>query len=564
LNVTGNVTTGGSALSLTLGGAALDVTTGSLNSGNGSTTIAASGEGMSVGGGTTGLAISEASLDKISAGSLTLQTTGNDIAIDTVTAHAGFNNLTLDSGADITIGTLAVGTAPGTLNLIAAGTITENAGGAITVATLTGNSGGTVKLAEGSNAIGDLGTFTVGGGDFNLNDGTTALSISGTVTVPGVLTLNAGSITEVTSGSLAVGKLTGTSAADVKLTNSNTVGDLGAFAVTAGDFILDNGTKALNIDGVVSVPGTLTLNAGNITELTGGTVTAGTLAGSSSGAVALNAGANDVTNLGGFTVASDFDLNNGANGLNVTGTVKVPGTLTLDAGSITETAGAVTAGTLTGGTTGAVALNGTANAIDNLGTFSATDFNLDDGATALNIKGAVSATGTLTLAAGSITEQSGGTVAAATLAGSTTGDTTLTQAGNAITEVGDFTTTTGNFSLSDGHELAVTGNVNSGGTIALTVPGTALAITGSLTSAGATTITAQAGTSLVIGADGAAPVGSLQISDASLAKVTAASLSLATTGAADDIFVDQVTAHPSLHDVTLNSGRDVAFDADGS
>src|SRR6185437_2663652 len=394
LNVTGNVTTGGSALSLTLGGAALDVTTGSLNSGNGSTTIAASGEGMSVGGGTTGLAISEASLDKISAGSLTLQTTGNDIAIDTVTAHAGFNNLTLDSGADITIGTLAVGTAPGTLNLIAAGTITENAGGAITVATLTGNSGGTVKLAEGSNAIGDLGTFTVGGGDFNLNDGTTALSISGAVTVPGVLTINAVSITEVTSGLLAVGKLTGTSAADVKLTNSNTVGDLGAFAVTAGDFILDNGTTALNIDGVVSVPGTLTLNAGNITELTGGTVTAGTLAGSSSGAVALNAGANDVTNLGGFTVASDFDLNNGANGLNVTGTVKVPGTLTLDAGSITETAGAVTAGTLTGGTTGAVALNGTANAIDNLGTFSATDFNLDDGATALNIKGAVSATGT--------------------------------------------------------------------------------------------------------------------------------------------------------------------------
>src|SRR6185312_889958 len=452
----------------------------------------------------------------------TLRTTssGHDIAVDTVTAHAGFNNLTLDSGTDITIGTLAVGTTPGTLNLMAAGTITENAGGAIKVATLTGNSGGTVKLAEGGNTIGDLGTFTVGGsGDFNLNDGTTALSISGAVTVPGVLTLNAGSITEVAGGSLAVGTLTGTSAADVKLTNPNQVHDLGAFT-TAGDFNLNNGTTALTIDGTVQVPGTLTLSAGDITELTDGTVTAGTLAGSSSGAVALDATANDVTNLGGFAVAGDFNLNNGGNGLNVTGTVKVPGTLTLDAGSITETgAGTVTAGALTGGTAGAVALDANANAIDNLGKFSATDFNLDDGATALNIRGAVSATGTLRLAAGSITEQSGGTVAAATLTGSTTGDTTLTQAGNDIAALDNFTTTAGNFSLTDGHELEVAGNVKSGGTISLTVPGPELAINGTLTSAGATAITAQAGTSLVVGSETTPPATSLTISDASLANI---------------------------------------------
>src|SRR6266851_3166543 len=321
LNVTGAVATTGAAnpLSLTVAGTTLTVGGGGTLTSTGTTTITASGEGMSVGGGATGLQISDASLGNITAtGGLILATqtgVGNDIAVGTVTNHAGFTRLTLQSGNDIGFnGALTVGGGTGTLDLIAAGTITENAGGMITVGTLAGNSGGTVSLARVGNAVGDVNAFAVTAGNFTLNDAGTALTIDGALSVPGILSLSANSITENPGGTIAAGPLTGTTSAGAVLLarTGNVIHDLGGFSVGGtGNFTLADGTTVLTIDGAVHAPGTLTLNAGSITENPGGTITTGVLTGTSTDAVTLAVNPNAVTNLGAFTVASDFNLNDG-------------------------------------------------------------------------------------------------------------------------------------------------------------------------------------------------------------------------------------------------------------
>jgi filamentous hemagglutinin family protein len=620
LTVTGDVATSNGNIALTAPGPELKIT-GTLDSGTGTTTLAApTGTALVAGApdATPGvpansLLIADGSLDQITAGGgVVLATDGADIFANGVTGHGGFGRLTLN-GRNIAIdGGLAVGTT-GTLSLIAAGTITENAGGTVGAGMLTGSAGSDVSLAQTGNTVGKLDAFTVGGtGNFSLNDGTRDLGISGRVTVPGILTLNAGSITELTNGAITAGTLTGgTATGDVTLANANAVKDLGAFAVAAThDFTLNNGTTALTIDGSVTVPGTLTLNAGSITETGVGTITAGKLTGTS-GSDVLLANSNVLSDLGAFAVtAGNFNLNDGPTVLSIDGTVKVPGTLTLTAGSITENAGGqINAGTLTGRTsTGDAILNQT-NQIASLDAFtSANNLSLTDGKN-LNVTGPVAAgpsgnvtldvTGDLGIAnnvgastivlkasgainqtggtisgagvqltAGTTIDQTGGLLSAGALSGSSGADVTLAQTGNAINDVGGFTTGGGKFTLNDSLALTVINAPISttGGDISLTVPGLTLTLPTSLDSgSGKTTITAL-GDPMSVGDGflfGPLP-GSLVLGNATLDAINAGGGLTLSTQSGQNMLAGVVTPHAGFSKLTLNSAGNIDIDVLGN
>ena len=132
----------------------------------------------------------------------------------------------------------------------------------------------------------------------------------------------------------------------------------------------------------------------------------------------------------------------------------------------------------------------------NLGAFTTTtggnngNFTLTD-AEALNLTGSVNAgTGAVTLtSAGTITEQSDGTITAGTLTGSSAGSASFAQTGNLVTNLGAFATTAGgnngNFTLTDAEALNITGLLNAG--------------TGTVTLNSAGMITEQPGGSIVAG-----------------------------------------------------------------
>jgi hypothetical protein len=273
----------------------------------------------------------------------TLNVTG---AVD---AGTGGLALTTSSGNLVVGAGLTAGTA---VALNSAGTITEPAGGSITVPTLTGASVGETALNQ-PNLVADLGPFTNGGaGGFALTDGQT-LNVTGAVdagtgglaltTTSGNLVVGAGlsagttvtlnsaaTITEPAGGSITAAALTGTSADGTALNQTNLVANLGPFTNNgAGGFALTDG-QMLNVSGAVDAgTGSLTLtttsgnlvvgaglsagtrvtlnSAGTITEPPGGSITAATLTGNSTGGTALNQ-ANLVANLGPFT-------NNGAGAL---------------------------------------------------------------------------------------------------------------------------------------------------------------------------------------------------------------------------------------------------------
>jgi filamentous hemagglutinin family protein len=318
-----------------------------------------------------------------------------------------------------------------------------------------------------------------------------------------------------------------------------------AGVTTAGGSILLETTTSGNL--ALSQPvnagsGAVTLtSAGTITEPAGGSITAATLSGNSTGGTTLDQ-ANLVADLGPFTNngAGGFALTDGQT-LNVTGAADAgtgglaltttSGNLVVDArlsagtvvtlssaGTITEAAdGLITTETLTGSSVGGTALN-QANQVADLGPFTNTGaggFALSDGQT-LNVTGAVDAgTGGLALtttsgnllagaglsagttvtlsSAGTITEPAGGLIAAATLTGNSTGGTALNRA-NLLANLGPFTNTgSGGFTLSDGQTLNVTGAVDAGtGGLALTTTNGNLVVGASL-SAGTTVTLTSAG-----------------------------------------------------------------------
>jgi hypothetical protein len=213
-----------------------------------------------------------------------------------------------------------------------------------------------------------------------------------------------------------------------------------------------------------------------------------------------------------LTSAGDLALGN-----NVTGT-----TVILDAtGNISQGGGILTAGTLTGSSSGNTTLN-QANKITTLGDFSATAFSLTNarsltvsgplqgGASTtltttagdLAINGAVSGTTTTLNSAGAITEGAAGSITANLLTGQSTGNTTL-DGSNHINTLGSFTA---DFSLTNAQTLTVVGPLDGGPVVALTTTAGDLIINGAISG---TTTTLKSAGAISEGAGGSITAGTL-------------------------------------------------------
>jgi filamentous hemagglutinin family protein len=469
----------------------------------------------------------------LSAGTLTLDDTG----LLTVNGPVNAPTTTLFAQTIAIAGTINATTL---LALESTGNITESTGGFISTPSLTSGGtiiGGSVSLAN-VNSISALGGVSVTG-NLTLDDGG-SLTVAGPVTAANAaLTANGIAITGALGaghvnlasnagitepgGIITAGTLTGTSADAVSLLDGNSITTLGGFAVTSGNFSLDNAI-GLDIAGLVNAATIALEDAGAITEIAGGTLAAALLTsgGTTIGGNVSLANLNSITTLGGFTLASGDTLTLhdttltiagpvispfatfSAGSISVSGSIDATSQLALEStGNITEASGAfITTPSLTsGGTsiTGNAALVGT-NTINTLGAFTlGGTLDLDDtglltvagpviapvstlsvgtldvtgafsGTTATFSAGAIDIAGSLSLASllalastGNVFESGTGVIDTATLVstgGSIAGNVSLGNTLNVISTLGGFTIGSGDTLTLDDHGLlAVAGPV---------------------------------------------------------------------------------------------------------
>ena len=373
--------------------------------------------------GNTGLVVDATMLSIIQTGGGTLDVGGyTHVLTGATTPAASASFVTIDNVLNLT-------TIASTLRLDATGTITQVPGAALTVGTLVGSAVTIADLSTNPNAVDALGSLTVSGGPFALNDGGSAgnLAVNGPVTATTVTIQNAPTISII--GSVGAGK------------QAVVASGAGGIVVGAGGIIssptidLNGAAGGIALSGKASVGQTgglvdLTTTGGGVTEASTATVTAGTLQSIAGidGNVALAGGSNAIANIGSLTVrggtfsltdtgnlnvagnltASDITigdvgkltvLNNliatGTANLAATNNIAIPGsvnggsvTLSSTTGSISET-GSLIAGTLRGSAIDTASLAGV-NRVGALGNFSAGSFTLND-STDLLIQGTLNA-----------------------------------------------------------------------------------------------------------------------------------------------------------------------------
>jgi hypothetical protein len=398
-------------------------------------------------------------------------------------------NVTLSSQGDITLSDAV--TATGTLSLTSlAGAIGQGITGNLTATELTGSSHDGTAL-DGTNHIASLGDFTASGFSLTNSQGlsvtgtvdggtSTALTTtSGNLTVDGTLkgttvTLtSAGAIGEGASGVIDATTLTGSSQGDTVLDGANLVDTLDNFS--AANFTLVN-AQGLATTGALTTTG----GTGSISLTT------------SSGALSLG------SNLSGGAISLD-SADSLALAKDITGTTVE---LISSGGGISQSAGIITAGTLSGSAADGVAL-GQLNQVAALGNFDAAGFSLTNGA-ALVVSGVVdggsstaltTTTGNLTVngtlkgtavtltSAAAIGEGGSGVIEASTLTGSSQGDTLLGGA-NLVDTLDSFDAA--NFTFVNAQDLAANGALTTAGdagTISLKTSSGTLSVNSDLTSA---------------------------------------------------------------------------------
>ncbi|MFA6232452.1 MAG: hypothetical protein WC617_20135, partial [Rhodanobacter sp.] len=448
----------------------------------------------------------------VSGGSNTRISTGAGVL--TVAAPISGNTIALAGQAGLAVNA-AVNAGAGDITLgSAAGAISEGAAGGLTAGSLSGNSAGATAL-NGANQVATLGNFSTGGNfsftdmrtltvnsPLSVNGGNGDLSLTTTGTSSdliladdlqgGVVTLVAGRDIKQAGSTIQAATLNGSAGGNALLTAANRIGTLGNF--TAASLTLNN-AQSLAVGGSVNTgSGALAL-----TTSTGQLALTGALSG---GAVALTSAGNLALN--GQLAANTLALQSG--------------------GAITEAgAGAITANSLTGSSSGSTTLN-LANHVATLGTFGANGFQftnagslavsgpIDGGSNTsltttagdLSINGRVSGTTTTLASAGAITEGSSGTIVASNLTGHSGGATTLSGA-NSVDTLGAFNAA--GFSLTNAKALTISGPVAGGTTTTLITTAGDLHIDGALS-----------GTSTSLQSAGA-------IAEGSAGKITAATLS---------------------------------------
>jgi filamentous hemagglutinin family protein len=386
------------------------------------------GENIDLGGSSIfGLHLSPGLISLISAGELAIGTAGGGVIFAEGSVSISPAELLLTGSAIDFEGTLA---GPGLLTLAAAGAVSEAPDAVISFATIAGV-GGDTGLG-GQNTIGTIGDFSASG-NIVLND-FESLVIAGLVQTTGDISLEGNFFREIAGGILSAATLNSgftTIGGDVFLTNANSIGVL-------DNFFVDNAGTLDFVDGQALILGDV--SAPNAT---------------------LSASSLDFE--GGFTATGLLALQT--------------------AGSVTEGAGTISAGTLIslGSIGGNVLLTGQ-NEILSLGAFSlGTDGTLDlTDASALAITGPVTAPIT-TLSADGI-NFAGNVDAATNLVLASTG--TVTQSSGIITTalLSGLDTLTGDLLLGGANQIGTLANIalGAGDTLSLNDAGN-LTLAGAIT-----------------------------------------------------------------------------------
>ena len=413
-----------------------------------------------------------------SAASLSLPQVTNSIG--TLGAFSSSNGFALTNGQALLVngpvsvsgpGTLALSTtigdltlagdvsAGGVVDLVSAAAISQT-GGSISASSLTGSAATSASLARSTNQVGALAAFstaaglaltdnralTVNGAVSDTGAASTlapttkagGITLAGNVSATNALDLTAAGAISQSGGSISAAVLTGTATAVSLTQTSNAIGTLGAFTTTAGFALTDS--TALLVNGPVT-------DTGN------------------AAALALRTTSGGLTLAGNISAADAIDL--------------------VSAGTIGQASGSITAITLTGSAAASASLNQVTNLVGTLGAFTTSlGFLLTDGQSLL-VSGAVTdsgaastlaltTTGGLTLAnnvnatnvldlvaAGTIS-QTGGSIGAFVLTGSSGNSAILagaSAAANQVANLGVFTATAGTLALSSGEAFHVTGSV---------------------------------------------------------------------------------------------------------
>ena len=379
----------------------------------------------------------------VAASGVTIHGAGTTTVTGTIDASGATLRLASGSGGIVLDGALLSG---GIVDLSSAGGgIAQSGGGSIVASTLLSSGGvsGAVELGS-RNDVGTLGAFTVAGG-FLLSDGSSpsllvtgpviatnvtiagapTITVGGSIGATGTLALSSGSggiafggtadlsaatldlsasgggVREAASTAIAAGTLqsTGGVTGSVDLTGpGNTIANLGAFAVSGGDFMLVDSASLTVIGGV---------GAGNIGVTTPGAgridVQAEMFA--SGGTIALISGSGGVVvGTGGSVLGpSLITINGGSGGIAISGTGNIGSSSDVvdlnSTGGITEDATAtLNAGILQSslGVSGDVSLPNAA--VANIGDFAVTGggFTLND-SVGLSMFGALTATKSATI-----------------------------------------------------------------------------------------------------------------------------------------------------------------------
>jgi hypothetical protein len=462
-------------------------------------------------------------LDSFGAANFTLVNAQGLATNGALTTTAGTGSITLKTssgalnlGSDLTGGAISLDSADGlalannitgsAVELKSSGGGISQSAGIITAGTLSGIAADPVTLNQ-LNHIAALGDFSAdgfsltngaalvvsgvvdGGGSTALTTQTGNLTINGTLMGTAVTLTSAGAIGQGASGVIDAATLTGTSQGNTSLGGANLVDTLNSF--DAANFSLVN-AQDLAANGLLTTAG----NAGSIDLKT------------SSGTLSVNG---DLTAAAvALTSADDLTLTHDIDGAAVS---------LAAGGDISQSTGVITAGTLTGQSTGTTTLGG-ANLVGTLGSFKATNFSLVNAAD-LSVNGPLQITspsggvsltttsgiltvnsvlsagavsldsaGNLALAhevsGGLVTLASGGTISqtasgkltATTLTGHSVGSTTLNGSGNKIGTLGSFTAA--GFGLTNSQSLSVAGPVNGGASTSLATTAGNLAINGAV------------------------------------------------------------------------------------
>ncbi|HUB14477.1 MAG TPA: filamentous hemagglutinin N-terminal domain-containing protein, partial [Acetobacteraceae bacterium] len=451
-----------------------------------------------------------------------------------IVAAAGLVKLV---GTSATGGIAISGTAllnGGTVDLSTGAGITEATTATLVAGTLqsTGGAGATVSLPGSGNAVSNLGSFTVTGGDFDLanarsisvvgsvsaNDATIT---AGTIGVSGSIIASAGSLDLIsTGGSIGLAGNALLNGGTVALASATSIAEATSSTIIATSFAASASAGAIGLLGTANTLATVTglsATGGGATLYVGSTTT---LTGSFSGTSLLF----DVAHTGGTLQFGSSGT--GAAGATLTATAASNPTISLIADNISEGSGTsaisagasgtlaiapftsatpvVLGGTSGGGTlgigttllgdvasTGLLRVGAAAGSLTAGGIALAGSLNLGTVATALELdtSGAVTQPGTAALAVG-------------TLAGSMANGATLLGTGNAVGALGAITIASGNFTLVDTGSLSVPGSL-SAANVALTagsigVSGSIVAASGLVLLDGTTGI-AMTGTALVNG-----------------------------------------------------------------